>query len=175
MTTGHMYLKLLNIVRKLRNEAKLAREQGVEAPSAKPSTLPGILMVKCFVLFSIWFFFGLVCFFGCCLKSKNIDFQITKWRECIPHITPLSLGGGGLQVDETHHPGTENFCLLKLLKYMREKFAFAMPKLVVSSATFGVEAFVKDFPIAKMLQIPVESHEVFFLLFGFYFVFFFVK
>eukprot|EP00467_Chlorarachnion_reptans_P021719 CAMPEP_0114538156 /NCGR_PEP_ID=MMETSP0109-20121206/29981_1 /TAXON_ID=29199 /ORGANISM="Chlorarachnion reptans, Strain CCCM449" /LENGTH=1190 /DNA_ID=CAMNT_0001722133 /DNA_START=107 /DNA_END=3679 /DNA_ORIENTATION=+ len=113
MTTGHMYLKLLNILRKLRSKQKKILEEGGENAAEKaknipkPSTLPGILMV-----------------------------------------------------DETHHPSTENYALLKLLKYMRKEFPKTVPKLVVSSATFGVEAFVRDFPIAKMMKIPVISHEV---------------
>eukprot|EP00466_Bigelowiella_natans_P010457 jgi/Bigna1/130896/aug1.12_g5604 len=109
MTTGHMYLKLLSIMRRLRYKAKQMRKEGKDpaADLEKPATLPGILMV-----------------------------------------------------DETHHPSTENYALLKLLKYMREEFPQTVPKLVVSSATFGVEAFVKDFPIAKMITIPVESYDV---------------
>eukprot|EP00472_Partenskyella_glossopodia_P008352 CAMPEP_0197540012 /NCGR_PEP_ID=MMETSP1318-20131121/64450_1 /TAXON_ID=552666 /ORGANISM="Partenskyella glossopodia, Strain RCC365" /LENGTH=1126 /DNA_ID=CAMNT_0043098883 /DNA_START=142 /DNA_END=3519 /DNA_ORIENTATION=+ len=113
MTTGHMYLKLLGILRRMRAQRKKLIEEVGEAaamaPDAipKPNTLPGILMV-----------------------------------------------------DETHHPSTENYALLKLLKYMRKEFPVTVPKLVVSSATFGVEAFVADFPVAKMLKIPVQSYEV---------------
>jgi HrpA-like RNA helicase len=65
-----------------------------------------------------------------------------------------------LMIDESHHPSIDNYVLTKLIKWMMKKLPQHIPRIVVSSATFGIEVFQNDFPDAKVIEIKTPGYPV---------------
>ena len=170
MTTGHMYLKLLHMLTRIRQmetdarrraregEAKFRAQEATEAAAAaeavdhaerladglatKPLPGPGEVSVTA------------------AMAGARVLAEAAAKAASAVGVMNRSKLPGVLMVDETHHPSVENYALLKLLRYVRRSHPALIPRLLVSSATFGVEAFVEDFNDARMQQIPIEAYPV---------------